>query len=160
MRRPPATETFTSWRAAPAPRRTFPVARATPAISRPAARTSSGVLSSGSVTVSVSGMPSRSVRKVIRWPTSETSRQESSSSDSCRIRSSRSMPRSGTRNGITPSSPTIAVRWKPVGIEPSRYCLRMTCSSETRLRLKSSAISSAVATASSSSAKGGVSSIS
>ena len=44
---------------------------------------------SGSVTVSISGMPRRSVRNVIRWPSSATSRHESSSRVSWRMRSSR-----------------------------------------------------------------------
>ena len=46
-----------------------------------ASRTSCGRESSGPVTVSVSGMPRRSVRQTMRWPLSFTSRQESSSSE-------------------------------------------------------------------------------
>ena len=76
------------------------------------------------------------------------------------MESSRSTPSSGTRKGMLPVSPTMAVRWKPVGMEPSRYCFRMTWSSETRFRLQSSAISMAMRTASWSMGNGGVSSIS
>ena len=39
----------------------------------------------------------------------------------------------------------MAVRWKPVGIEPSRYCLRMTCSSSTRFSPSRLETSSAIA---------------
>ena len=160
IRRLPAIETLVSCRAAPAPRATCPVEWTVCAISRPAAAASNGVSMSGSVTVSVSGTPRRSVRKTIRCPMSETSRQESSSSESWRMRSCRSTPSSGTRNGIEPPRPTIVVRWNPVGIDPSRYCLRITWSSETRFTLNSSATSIARRTASSSIGNGGVSSIS
>ena len=34
-------------------------------------------------------------------------------------------------NGNEPPTPTMAVRWKPVGIEPSRYCLRAMWTSST-----------------------------
>ena len=59
--------------------------RHTRPISRIASSTSSGVRRSGPVTVSISGMPSRSVRQTIRWPWSDTSRQESSSTLTCVI---------------------------------------------------------------------------
>ena len=91
--------------------------------SRIASRTSSGVRNSGPVTVSVSGMPRRSVRQTMRCPLSETSRHESSSTLTCVTVSLRPW------NGIQPFMPTIAVRWNPVGIEPSRYCFRAMCTS-------------------------------
>ncbi|MBP1619484.1 MAG: hypothetical protein H6Q02_251 [Acidobacteria bacterium] len=78
-RSPPRTLTLTSWRLAPMPVRTRPVERAVRPQSRMASRTSSGVRSSAPVTVSVSGIPSRSVRQTIWCPLSRTSRQESSS---------------------------------------------------------------------------------
>ena len=89
QRSPPRTLTFTSWRLAPMPVRTRPVLRATSPQSRIASRTSSGVRSSGPVTVSVSGMPRRSVRQMIWCPLSFTSRHESSSTLTCVIVSGR-----------------------------------------------------------------------
>ena len=58
---PPRTLTFTSWRAAPMPRRTWPVARVIQRIAWAASSTSQGVRMSGPVTTSMSGMPRRSV---------------------------------------------------------------------------------------------------
>ena len=54
---------------------------------------------------------------------SETSRHESSSTLTCVTVSLRPL------NGSQPFMPTMAVRWKPVGIEPSRYCFRAMCTS-------------------------------
>ena len=153
-RRPPRTDTFTSWRLAPMPTRTCPVLRQTRPTSRIASATSSGVRRSGPVTVSMSGMPSRSVRQTIRWPSSDTSRHESSSTLTWRIVSSR------PRNGRRPLTPTIAVRWKPVGIDPSRYCFRAMCTSSTMSQPSIRHCSMATSTASWFTRNGGVSSIS
>ncbi|MFH2052269.1 MAG: hypothetical protein ABIK96_07340 [bacterium] len=62
MRVPPVTETLTSWRAAPLPVRTMPLDRHRWRSTWPTAMASSGVFMSGSVTVSIRGMPRRSVR--------------------------------------------------------------------------------------------------
>ena len=136
------------------PTRTWPVERQTRPTSRIASATSSGVRRSGPVTVSISGMPRRSVRQTIRWPRSVTSRQESSSTDTWVIDSFR------PRNGSVPLTPTIAVRWKPVGIEPSRYCLRAMCTSSTMSQPSIRHCSMAMSTASWLTRNGGVSSIS
>jgi len=61
MRVPPVTLTLTSWRAAPIPVRTRPVERTSRRKSCATSATSCGVRISGPVTVSMSGMPSRSV---------------------------------------------------------------------------------------------------
>ena len=99
------------------PVRTRPVDRAVRPQSRIASRTSSGVRSSGPVTVSVSGMPSQSVRHTMRWPLSDTSRRDTSSTLTWVTVSRRPL------NGSQPLTPMIAVRWNPVGIEPSRVLL-------------------------------------
>ena len=106
------------------------------------------------MTVSMRGMPSRSVRHTMRWPRSETSRQESSSTDTWVTESSR------PRNGRRPLTPTIAVRWKPVGIEPSRYCFRAMWTSSTMSQPSIRHCSIATSTACWFTGKGGVSSIS
>ncbi len=62
--------------------------------------------------------------------------------------------------GMLPSVPTMAVRWKPVGMLPSRYCLRVMCTSLTTLHSSSIAISRLPSSASSSISNGGASSIS
>ncbi len=153
-RRPPRTETFTSWRLAPMPTRTWPVERQTRPTSRMASSASSGWRRSGPVTVSIRGVPSRSVRQTIRWPRSETSRQESSSTLTWMIESER------PRNGSWPLTPTMAVRWKPVGMDPSRYCLRAMWTSSTMSQPSIRHCSMATSTASWLTGKGGVSSIS
>ena len=136
------------------PTRTCRVERHTRPTSRIASSTSSGVRRSGPVTVSMSGIPSRSVRQTMRWPLSETSRQESSSTLTCVIDSSR------PRKGSFPFTPTMAVRWKPVGIEPSRYCFRAMCTSSTMSQPSIRHCSIATSTASWFTGNGGVSSIS
>ena len=70
------------------------------------------------------------------------------------------MKTSRPRNGTLPSTPTMAVRWKPVGMLPSRYCLRAMCTSPTTWQPSSSAIATARSSASSFSSNGGASSIS
>ncbi len=77
------------------------------------------------MTVSMSGIPRRSARQTMQCPRSRTSRQESSSTVTCVTESVR------PRNGIFPFTPTTAVRWKPVGIDPSRYCFRAMWTSST-----------------------------
>ena len=62
--------------------------------------------------------------------------------------------------GIEPWTPRIAVRWNPVGMEPSRYCLRITCTSPTGCSPCSSEMPMAMSRASGSISKGGASSIS
>ena len=63
------------------------------------------------------------MRNQIRWPCVRTSRLESSSTETCVTVSRR------PRNGSQPWTPTMAVRWNPVGMLPSRYCLRAMCTS-------------------------------
>jgi len=52
-----------------------------------------------------------------------------------------------SRKGIQPFTPTMAVRWNPVGMEPSRYCFRAMWTSSIRsmfiIRQSSIAISMA-----------------
>jgi len=154
IRVPSVTLTFTSCRAAPIPVRTQPVLRTSRRQISPTWATSRGVRMSGPVTVSMRGMPRRSVRYTRRWPTSLTSRQASSSSPSWTIRTSRSL------NGIRPLTPTMVVRWNPVGMLPSRYCLRAMWISSTMEHRYSMAMPRAISSASSLSSNGGVSSIS
>ena len=88
------------------------------------------------------------------WPISDISRQESSSTLSWMILTFLRL------SGISPSMPRMPVRWKPVGMLPSRYCLRVMWNSPTMLVLSSSATSMAISTAWRLSRNGGVSSIS
>ena len=84
------------------------------AISPAPAWSSRGVSISGSVTTSVSGIPSRSVRKVTRWPMSEISRQASSSSESCRCAVRGPRPARAPGRGPLPpgpSWPSAGSRW-------------------------------------------------
>ncbi len=124
-----------------------------PTAAAPAA-VSAGVSISGAVTDSTSGMESLSVLYTMSCPLSLTSRQASSSRLSWK--NDRFLP----RKGIEPFTPIIAVRWKPVGMLPSRYCFRVMCISSTSDMLNIMAISMAISTALLSALNGGVSSIS
>ncbi|MCK7485351.1 MAG: hypothetical protein MZU97_07170 [Bacillus subtilis] len=86
---PPFTLTLTSCLAEPIPVRTRPVLRVIRLHRSATSATSNGVLMSGAVTVSISGMPRRSVRYTRLCPASLTSRQESSSIDICTTPTSR-----------------------------------------------------------------------
>ena len=91
---------------------------------------------------------------MIWWPLSFTSRQESSSTLTWVMVSRRPW------KGSQPFTPTMAVRWKPVGIDPSRYCLRAMWTSSMMSMFMARHSSMATSMASWFTRKGGVSSIS
>ncbi|MFH2052268.1 MAG: hypothetical protein ABIK96_07335 [bacterium] len=64
------------------------------------------------------------------------------------------------RKGTSPSVPMMAVRWKPVGMLPSRYCLRVMCTSLTTLQPSIMVMAMLMSRAASSISNGGASSIS
>ena len=104
--------------------------------------------------ISMRGVPNRSTRQVIVFPTFDISLLESSSNAS--ISKLIDFPAALT----FPPMPTIIVLWNPVGIDPSKNCFLFTCNSSRIFICNNRAIVIAKSIAFGSGSKGGVSSIS
>ena len=114
-------ETLTSCRIVPKPLFTPGKDRRSRPIFLAVSCACSGVVMSGSVPISMSGMPSRSKRYVFSAAVSEIILQASSSREILEMRTSPALV------FIFPFRPTSAVRWNPEVLEPSTTVLRMTC---------------------------------